>query len=159
MENYNPEKDKRSRFLKYLMGGKIYLINPYFQGRFMIQVAAVVIICLGVIYLANAYFFHTLVEKGIALELPKDHVYFMLLDEQQSLMNTIFLSVAAILAVVLGLWGLFFSHRIAGPIYRITKTLDAAKDANIEPIRIRKKDFFQEIPESINQFVKNVRDQ
>ncbi len=157
MKIYNPNEDKRSRFLKRLMGGKIYLINPAFQGRFMLQVAAIGIVCLTIIYLANAYFFHSLMEQGLALDLPKDHVYFMLLNEQQSLMNTIFLSVAIILIVVLGVWGLLFSHRIAGPIYRITKTLGEAKDTNISPIRIRKKDFFQEIPESINQFVGNLR--
>jgi hypothetical protein len=43
-------------------------------------------------------------------------------------------------------------HKIAGPIYRIVKSLNEGKRTEIET---RKKDYFKELPEAINSHFKN----
>ncbi|NOZ88246.1 MAG: hypothetical protein GXP49_18695 [Deltaproteobacteria bacterium] len=58
------------------------------------------------------------------------------------------------LVVVLALWGVLVTHRIAGPIYAISRYLDqitAGKLANIRPLR--KKDELKEFFKTFNEMV------
>jgi peptidoglycan hydrolase CwlO-like protein len=53
-------------------------------------------------------------------------------------------------------------HRIAGPMHRIEKVLEElSQGKRVGPIRLRKKDFFQNIAESLNKVMKfyNERDE
>ena len=46
----------------------------------------------------------------------------------------------------------YYSHQIAGPIYRIIKSLNEINETKIvKDIVIREDDFFQELPEAINK--------
>lgn len=50
--------------------------------------------------------------------------------------------------------GVLYLHRIAGPIYRIEKTIrDMAEGKKVEPIRLRKKDFFKSLAEALNKLI------
>ncbi len=58
----------------------------------------------------------------------------------------------------LALLSIFFSHKIAGPIYRIKRDLDQMTEnkeaqAKLVPIRLRKHDYFKDLAESINRFI------
>jgi hypothetical protein len=49
-----------------------------------------------------------------------------------------------------GLWAFIFSHRIAGPLYRIQKNIDEmARGEEIPPVKLRKNDEFQELGASL----------
>ena len=49
---------------------------------------------------------------------------------------------------------ILFLHRVAGPIYRIEKTLkDLAEGKKVEKIKLRKKDFFKSLAEATNQVI------
>ena len=98
--------------------------------------------------------------KGEALGLPEDHAFFILIKEQRELMTSIFVGVALFISFIIGLWGMFFSHRIAGPLYRLTRFFTEAKEntsknqrAKLRPIFFRKNDFFLEVPDAINDFL------
>jgi len=64
-----------------------------------------------------------------------------------------------IIIVIIAVIGLFYSHRIAGPIYRIRmdieKVLAGEKDIRIV---LRKKDSLKEIADSINQLIERLRE-
>lgn len=53
---------------------------------------------------------------------------------------------------------LFLSHRIAGPIYRIRKGLNALRSGDLTPIRLRASDHFKEVAEDFNQVVSSWKD-
>ena len=54
--------------------------------------------------------------------------------------------------IVISLFSVFFSHKMAGPIKRIKNTLAAySNHAPVHPIKLRKGDFFQDLAELINQ--------
>lgn len=54
--------------------------------------------------------------------------------------------------VVISIFSLFFSHKMAGPLYRIKLTLDNfIANKNTQAIKLRKNDFFQDLAEKINQ--------
>ena len=49
---------------------------------------------------------------------------------------------------------ILFLHRVAGPIYRIEKTLkDLAEGKQVNKIKLRKKDFFKSLAETTNQVI------
>jgi hypothetical protein len=54
--------------------------------------------------------------------------------------------------------GAIFSHRIAGPLYRINNLLkEMAQNSELQEFKVRKSDFFQEIPESLNQALRSFK--
>ena len=114
---------------------------------------------MSVIYLANDYFFHSYIQKGEALNLPPDHPFFLMIHEQKKFMTNVFIIVASTISGMAGLWGLFYSHKIAGPMFRLQKYFNqAAVDSKPldKKIYFRDNDFFQELPESINKYIDSV---
>ena len=58
------------------------------------------------------------------------------------------------LVVVAGILEIWYLHRIAGPIYRIEKVLkETLEGKGFTPIKLREKDFFKSIAETINKFM------
>ncbi len=48
-------------------------------------------------------------------------------------------------------WGLFMSHRIAGPIYRMVQELERMKEeGRLNRVRFRKGDYFTELGDAFN---------
>lgn len=48
----------------------------------------------------------------------------------------------------------FYLHRIAGPVFRIERTIrEMAEGKKVEPIRLRKKDFFKSLAEAVNKLI------
>jgi signal transduction histidine kinase len=84
--------------------------------------------------------------SGLSIALVKKHILFRL----------IFFSIPVIFVIVIG--SIIFTHRIAGPLYRLEKTLDdliAGKDVDI--IRLRKKDEFQGLTQKLNEFIRIIK--
>jgi len=142
-----------------LRRGRIYIINPGFQYKFMAYTIFASVSCLAVIYGANYYFFQSFLAKGLSLGLPENHAFFRLIQEQQEFMNKIFLVVSVIITTGLAFWGVLFSHRMAGPLYRLNKFfLDLAEQEQKNPgqkvseLSFRNKDFFKELTHGVNAY-------
>ncbi len=147
---------KRTKVYNLLFKGRTFLINPVFQKKFMGFIVGSVIISMAVMHGANWVFFNRFMDYGDKLNLPSNHPFYRLLLEQQEFMTIVFFISSIILSVVLCTFGLFFSHRIAGPIYRIQKVFnDATKEGHkVDEIHFRHDDFFQEIPIAMNDYFK-----
>lgn len=147
---------KRIPLVSLILREKKFLINNDFQIQFMISLLLISICSMSVIYLANDYFFHSYMQKGEALNLPPDHPFFLMIHEQKKFMTNVFVVVALSISGIAGLWGLFYSHKIAGPLYRLQRyfTQAAVDSAPLkQKIYFRDDDFFQEVPESINKYI------
>jgi hypothetical protein len=67
-------------------------------------------------------------------------------------MNTIFLAEAIVIFVLLFAFGLVFSHRIAGPLYKFRMHLESsAKSKRYSKVMFRSKDFFVELADAYNR--------
>lgn len=145
---------KRNKVYRLLFQGRKFLINPPFQKKFMGFILLSVIFSMGVMHGANWVFFNKFMKYGETLNLPSNHPFYRLLLEQQEFMTMVFIVSSTILSIILCTFGLFFSHRIAGPIYRIEKVFNDATNENqkVSEIHFRHDDFFQEIPCAINQY-------
>ena len=136
------------------MNRKQYLINPKFQYSFMIYSGAFTLFCLGVFYFSSFYFFSELNQLGVDLKLPEDHIFFKFADLQQRNMTFILGGCTAFIAICQALFGLVYSNKIAGPLYRLTKNLKETKsETPVVPIMTRDKDYFPEVYEAYNHFV------
>jgi hypothetical protein len=136
---------------------KLFLINPRFQLVFMGYTALIAVFAIGIFYAANLYFFSDFVKTGQAIGLPPDHVFFQFISNQKLVMNQIFAVTAGLVAVVLAVGGLFFSHRIAGPLYRLNQHMrEVALGRTTQGVHFRDGDFFLEVAESYNSQLKTL---
>jgi hypothetical protein len=134
---------------RIIFDGRIYFINPEFQTRFLFQIAFIIFFSLTLIYLANLAFFYTLAKHAEELGLDKGHIYFQMIADQKAYMNKIFIILGLCLSIFMILWGLIFSHRIAGPLHRLYKSLN--KEDGKQALYFREDDFFQELSVAYNK--------
>ena len=135
-----PKKYRRS----YWIDGKVQW--PIIQKTLMMNVALVFLL-----YLADKFFFYRMELMGKDLGFTPDHVYFMFLKEQQKIKFMAFLCTSGIITVVASLLGARFSHRLAGPIFRLRKELRSINnDEKIGEVNLRDADFFKDLAEEFN---------
>lgn len=134
---------------------KVILINPKFQLKISGYFAVLSLINIGIFYSCVYYFFKLFFNKGVEIGLPKNHVFFMFIEDQMFTMNMVFIITALIAVSFLMFSGVFISHKVAGPLYRLTKHLDsiAEEEKEFSKVDFRKGDFFPEIAESFNKVV------
>lgn len=138
---------------------RVLLINPKFQLTFLIYMIVIAATVIIVLYVANFFFFKRSFEAGRALDLPPDHIYFAYLDSQKTTMKWVFLLASGVTLVNLVFWGLYLSHRVAGPIYRLRKHMVDLREGRTQgEVGFRKNDFFPELAESFNQHMSWVRE-
>ena len=136
---------------------KIILINPKFQLRLSAYFAFVSVINIAIFYVCSRYFFQVFVDMGQEIGLPENHVYFMFMEDQMLTMNIVFLVTSLVTIGFLMFFGVFISHKIAGPLYRFCNHLNDISKGEKEPseIRFRDGDFFPEVAESYNKTLSN----
>lgn len=129
-----------------------FLINPSFQLAFIGRMISVAVAIIAVFYGANAYFFWNLRDQAVNQNVPLDHIFFRYLDYHEQRITTMVLALGVVVILGLAVFGLLYSHRIAGPLYRLTKHLRAIADNQAEPARVafRRGDYFQEIASAYN---------
>ncbi len=60
--------------------------------------------------------------------------------------------------VVIAVFGIFFLHRVAGPVYRFRKTIMRLNDGEIPPIiSLREGDFFSETAGDLNRLIRRTK--
>lgn len=131
---------------------KNYLISPAFQFQFIAMSLLLTFSIIATIYISNSYFFETFIEKGRAINLPDDHFYFQLIHEQKVTMNSFFILLSLMISIAVCAFGIFISHRIAGPLHRLKVYFDKKEMEQERKLNFRKGDYFQDIPIVINRF-------
>lgn len=133
---------------------KKLLINPKFQLKFMKNLLFLNIAVCATFYGAQSYFFWQARKLGESISLPSDHVFFLFIAEQQRTMTLISLATMATVSLLILAFGLLYSHRIAGPVYRLQKYLkDKAAGAEIGKLSFRENDYFPEMAEALNDYI------
>ncbi len=133
---------------------KIYLINPHFQMRFVafsiVSSLVVILLVVGMQY----YFFNHYQSLGVQNGIPSDHIFFEFLREQRNFITIAMVILAGIITVVQVALGVLFSHRVAGPLYRMNKHMqDVAAGSDQLHCQFRKNDYFPELAENFNAMI------
>jgi hypothetical protein len=127
-----------------------FLIYPAFQLRI---IAVGLIGTLGGVaftWLAASRAISQIETVGEQMRLGDHHFFFKMLESQQSILTQQVAIAAIILVAIIILGALVFSHRLAGPIYRIHKDV---KESNL-PIKIRDGDYLQDFVVDLNEALK-----
>ena len=72
--------------------------------------------------------------------------------------RVLFLAMFGVL-ILLGFWAFIYSHRLAGPLYRIQKNIDElVRGEDIPPVVLRKNDEFKELGASLENLRLKIRE-
>lgn len=128
-----------------------YFIMPQFQVRFLLQVLGLTIFVLLGFHLLEVFFLEQIFKIEKTQYLSAEFLYPLL----RSKINIVFRGKLIFVGIVLMLWGVIFSHRIAGPMWRIMRILEAIdrgdKDINFN---LRRKDHFQDVASRLEELHK-----
>lgn len=65
-----------------------------------------------------------------------------------------------LIMVVIGIFGIIYSHKIAGPMFNINRALDRAASGHfVKPITLRRGDFFHDTAEKINRLLIQIKNE
>ena len=133
---------------------KNYFIKKSFQAKFSLRFVALIIL---EALLIGALFFYiakgTLATgySGTELKIEKTSLFFYVSFLLITLISSIAVGLAGMLVFI------FYSHRIAGPLFRFQRSLEEISDGNLTGrIRLRHKDQLGDLGESINQMAESM---
>ncbi len=130
---------------------KTYIVNPKFQLSFLLWTVGFVLFMTLVIQVSHVWFFYQLRHQAAAAGLPPNHVFFQFIHDREMGLFWVTVVSSGIIVLLSATWSVFWSHRIAGPLYRLKKHLEETADAEVKkPLQFRKKDYFLEIPVAYN---------
>lgn len=126
------------------------LINKPFQLKLLSYFVFLFILTTVSLYSTTFLFFWSMKNKGLKVGIPEGHVYYQFLLNQKHDLDLLFIGLAAFNFVLLLSVGFVVSHRIAGPIYRVKKFLEAPEPGQM--LQMRENDFFKELGPLINRW-------
>lgn len=131
---------------------KVYLINKSFQVKFLLYSVFISFITITIFYLMIYSFYEYGRQLGLEMGFPQGHIWFRFIEERQTDMISFFVVTAIIVFLFIVISGIWYSHKIAGPIYRINSQLKTISlDKIVDKVSFRKGDFFKELAVSYNK--------
>jgi nitrogen fixation/metabolism regulation signal transduction histidine kinase len=132
-----------------------YYINKKFQGNFIVQFSAFLILgCMAFGLAVYVYSAQTLTTAFVDSKLRVMSTAHFLLPA----LILIALVVTAFLAVAAAIRLLLFSHKIAGPLYRLEKTAEAITSGKLDfQVKLRSGDELQAFAHTMDEMVKELR--
>ena len=132
---------------------KIYLIDPKFQIKFSLLLGLFVL-------LSNVFFSYiiwTKTQHYLSLIEPELVSDFHPETERRRFL-LLLAGAQALYALLVTLAGFFFSHRIAGPIYKLKKYLGELRSGSpAYGLGFRKGDYFPEVADEVNRTVSHLK--
>lgn len=135
---------------------KNYLILPAFQMKFIGYFIGLFIISSMCFYSAIYLFFYNLKSKALAIGVPKGHVFFLYIDNQQYDLNQFLIYLVIVNFLLLLIVGIAISHRVAGPLYKMKNYLTSIQPDS-DDFKLRQKDFFKELEPVVNNLKNKIK--
>ncbi len=128
---------------------KHYLINR----RLQLGMALRFFLCMLLVAMVSGWAVYYAVWQTVLVEFHGIHISRMYHAISERL---VIYGLGAVLSM--SILSIFFSHRIAGPIYKIRRILDQSVEKGEKPdeIRLRRGDAFKDFAESLNRFVRSM---
>ena len=146
----------RSKKKSYKRRARNILIHKPMQREFSMVLIALVMIST----FAVGFVIHSTVREmamGGTYHFGKVSLYDVLSDMSYQLVVRVSI-ILFITIVIIGLYGIFFLHRVAGPVYRFRQTFLRLNDGELPHlIKLREGDFFEETAVEINRLLKRLK--
>jgi len=131
---------------------KRWLINPSLQLKFCAFFSVCALLNFFIFILASNWYFSEINQEMIKNGISETNPIHQFVLFQQSSLNVFFVGVSSFGLILMFFLGVWFSHKVAGPIHRLTeeiKNLDITQPEKI--IEFRDGDYFLELRDVINQ--------
>jgi len=136
-----------------------FLIDPKFQIGFLSKFLILGIVNYGVLFLCLSRAHKHMIDYGVESGLTPNSAYYTFIENQWTAVTNIFWIGGIFLVLSIMFAGLILSHRIAGPLYRLKKHMDAVSTGSItNDVKFRKKDYFPEVADGFNGVMKRIRE-
>ena len=128
----------------------IFLINPSFQLKFSFIVSSMILISTLIYPVIILDFFNLVSQRlpSLAQEISivkSDLILYLIL-------------IQIVLALVVFLSFIFFTHKIAGPLYKLRIHLEGIREGKpITELTFRKGDYFHEVADEVSLFIESIR--
>ncbi len=134
---------------------KIYLINPKFQFRLSLFASFLVFIT-GLIYPFTIYALLSAISANFALKNPEIALYY---SDKRDLLILLLIGLHFGFAILSFFGCIFFSHKIAGPLFKLQKHLRLIREG-FSPGKLffRKGDYFQDIADDLNDTIEHLEE-
>jgi len=145
--------------MKKLVSRKQYLIEPKWQIFFTVFLIAVGLISAFISgYLAYRLIYNNqliIVKNGLHLS-PQ---YLETMATQRGDLIHLWILSFVVLAAAIGAAGIFFSHKIVGPLFALRRAFSELNEGQFSQyLRFRKGDEFQELKDAYNEMLHAIRD-
>lgn len=135
---------------------RILLINRPFQIRFAIYVCSWLFV-LSVIYPMLVSQLYDWFTQYVSAD-PSGPLFSYIQKSRHDMLFWLTLMQVCFMLMTF-LMSLFMSHRIAGPLYKLSKFLNGLRNGSLSKIGFRKNDHFQELAADYNFMIESVTDQ
>lgn len=127
----------------------VFLINPSFQLKFSLIVSSIILIS-TLIYPVIIYDFF----KVMVAQTP--NVSDAVLDAKKNLIFYLVL-IQIVITLLVFIVFIFFTHKIAGPMYKLKTHLAAIREGHpVTPLTFRKGDYFNDVAEEVSLFLETI---
>ncbi len=129
-----------------------YVIYQGFQLRYI----GVLVIAAGLASLIIGSILYVIIDMNWMLQSAKGVLLFPEMKElwmrERNMMGLTFGGIFLLLATILSCWGIFLSHRVAGPVFALSRRMTkiVLEHDLVTPLFLRKKDALQEIKDAFN---------
>ena len=129
-----------------------YLVNRKFQFSFIFYMLLLTTLMILILFASNIVFLNSCFDIGVRIGLPRNHMYFELIDSQRGTMRNIFLIGSFATFLCMTIFGVIFSHRIAGPLLRLKNYVEAMIAGKVDhELEFRKDDYFSELADVVSE--------
>ena len=128
------------------------LINRPMQREFTLVMLGIMMTAAVTVGIVINFTLNAIVE-GVPPTISRTNLERMIFDANSQLVVTSIL-IIFIAVIATGFFGVFFLHRIAGPVYRFRQVLKRMGTGEIpQEVQLRKRDFFKETAEELNKVI------
>lgn len=132
----------------------IYIIDRKFQFKYLFIILSMIFVSVAAVSFVTFYVIWDNVIKEFFF-IPEASVKLGDIFVRTSVISA---ATGVILLAVFGIAGIFISHKIAGPIYRVERVADELKKGNLDvKVRFRKDDDLQELADSLNKMIDGIK--
>ncbi|MBI3999557.1 MAG: hypothetical protein HY351_02990 [Candidatus Omnitrophica bacterium] len=133
------------------------LINRPMQREFTLVMLGIMMTAAVTVGIVINFTLNAIVE-GVPPTISRTTLERMIFDANSQLVVTSIL-IIFIAVIATGFFGVFFLHRIAGPVYRFRQVLKRMGTGEIpQEVQLRKRDFFKETAEELNKVIVLLKD-
>lgn len=138
-------------------GFKNYFPEPRFQAKFLIFLVGGAVVQIALTYFVVGYFVRQNYELLVKYAGVEQDILVILSSELKKLILVMSAASTAFIAGTFAL-GVIFSHRVAGPIYALKRTIRELNGGKDSFLKLRAGDEFTEMADEFNALVKKLKE-